>query len=47
MPKASVRRRMPKKDYEARVPLLRAGLVQMQVALQGGAIPRAARDRGR
>src|SRR5438477_1876230 len=26
--------RMPKKDYEARVPLLRAGLVQMQVELQ-------------
>src|SRR5260221_2959884 len=34
MAKASDARRMPKKDYEARVPLLRAELVQMQVALQ-------------
>lgn len=39
MPKASVGRRMPKKDYEARVPLLRAGLVQMQVDLQQARFP--------
>lgn len=31
--------RMPKKDYEARVPTLRAELVQMQVALQHAAFP--------
>lgn len=39
MPKASVGRRMPKREYEARVALLRAGLVQMQVALQGARFP--------
>lgn len=39
MAKANPRRRLPKKDYEARVPLLRAELVQMQVALQGAAFP--------
>src|SRR5437868_3363303 len=39
MAKASAGRRMPKKDYEARVPLLRAGLVQMQVALQRAPFP--------
>ncbi len=30
---------MPKKEYEARVPLLRAGLVQMQVELQRAPFP--------
>lgn len=39
MPKASDERRLPKKDYEARVPLLRAGLVEMQVALQQAPFP--------
>jgi polyphosphate:AMP phosphotransferase len=39
MAKASGGRRMPKKDYEARVPLLRAGLVQMQVELQHAPFP--------
>ena len=34
MGKASDAPRMPKRQYEARVPLLRAGLVQMQVSLQ-------------
>lgn len=32
-------RKIPKKDYEARVPLLRAELVQMQVALQRAKFP--------
>jgi polyphosphate:AMP phosphotransferase len=39
MAKANDGRRMPKKDYEARVPLIRADLVQMQVALQSAPFP--------
>ena len=39
MAKANGDRRLPKKDYEARVPALRAGLVQMQVALQHAPFP--------
>jgi polyphosphate:AMP phosphotransferase len=39
MAKASPARRLPKKDYEARVPGLRADLVQMQVALQAARFP--------
>lgn len=34
MAKASDARRMPKRDYEARVPVLREALIQLQVALQ-------------
>jgi len=34
MAKSRGERRLPKREYEARVPVLRAGLVQMQVALQ-------------
>ena len=36
---AKERRRLPKKDYEARVPALRADLVQMQVAMQSAKFP--------
>lgn len=39
MAKASELRRMPKRTYEARVPRLRAALVQMQVALQHAPFP--------
>jgi len=39
MGKANEVRRMPKRQYEARVPLLRADLVQMQVALQRAPFP--------
>jgi polyphosphate:AMP phosphotransferase len=39
MAKASERRRLPKKDYEMRVPGLRAELVQMQVAMQTATFP--------
>lgn len=39
MAKANGGRRMPKKDYEVRVPILRAELVQMQVALQKARFP--------
>src|SRR5690349_4182700 len=34
MAKPSEERRMPKRDYEARVPVLREALIQLQVALQ-------------
>lgn len=39
MAKANGVRRLPKKDYEARIPALRAALVQMQVALQQAPFP--------
>ena len=39
MAKSSARRRLPKKDYETRVPALRAALVQMQVELQRAPFP--------
>lgn len=39
MAKANGDRRLPKKDYEARVPALRAGLVRMQLALQHAPFP--------
>ncbi len=39
MSKATEARRLAKKDYEARVPDLRADLVQMQVALKGAPFP--------
>src|SRR4051812_15897473 len=39
MPKANRGKRMPKKEYEARLPLLRAELVQMQVELQRSPFP--------
>ncbi len=39
MAKANGAPRLPKKDYEARVPALRAGLVQMQLALQHAPFP--------
>jgi len=38
MAKALEARRMPKKDYEARVPLVREELIQLQVALQHAGI---------
>ena len=39
MAKANGDRRLPKKDYEARIPALRAALVRMQVALQHAPFP--------
>jgi polyphosphate:AMP phosphotransferase len=39
MAKANGVRRLPRRDYEARLPALRAGLVQMQVALQHAPFP--------
>jgi polyphosphate:AMP phosphotransferase len=39
MAKANGATRLPKKDYEARVPTLRGALVQMQVALQQAPFP--------
>ena len=39
MAKAFGATRLPKKDYEARVPALRGALVQMQVALQKASFP--------
>jgi polyphosphate:AMP phosphotransferase len=39
MAKANGATRLPKKDYEARVPALRGALVQMQVALQHAPFP--------
>ena len=39
MAKATGATRLPKKDYEARVPALRGALVQMQVALQHAPFP--------
>jgi polyphosphate:AMP phosphotransferase len=39
MPKAGARPRLPKRDYEARVPLVREALVQLQVALQSAPFP--------
>lgn len=39
MPKASDQRRLAKKDYEVRVPELRAALVQMQVQLKSAPFP--------
>jgi polyphosphate:AMP phosphotransferase len=39
MGKSSGERRLPKRDYETRVPVLRADLVQMQVALQHARFP--------
>jgi len=39
MAKANGAQRLPKKDYEARVPALRGALVQMQVALQHAPFP--------
>jgi polyphosphate:AMP phosphotransferase len=39
MAKASDPRRMPKRDYETRVPVVREALIQMQVALQAASFP--------
>ena len=39
MPKASDERRMPKREYEERVPALREALIQLQVALQTAPFP--------
>src|SRR5581483_1520923 len=39
MPTPRAVRRMPKKEYEARLPAVRARLVQMQVALQSANFP--------
>jgi AMP-polyphosphate phosphotransferase len=39
MPKASDERRMPKRDYDARVPVVREALIQMQVELQQAPFP--------
>jgi polyphosphate:AMP phosphotransferase len=39
MAKAQDARRMPKKDYEARVPLVREELIQMQVTMQQAGFP--------
>src|SRR5471030_1918439 len=39
MPKTTEERRLPKKEYEARVPHLRTALVQMQVELKSAPFP--------
>lgn len=39
MPKASEKQRMPKRDYEERVPALREALISLQVKLQAASFP--------